>query len=285
MVQSLIGGATSYEEQSLKDILEDISEWTKYTQEIHSEIDNGIKELESSGFWNKVCFGFQMTLVSSLKCQDTYLHDFALIDRAIKEDRVTERGVRILRKMGNKAVEFNNEYGRTFKEERGWRDYGNPDFEVAEDLYKNGRDYFVTLQDASNATSRLQDYINTLPSITNNNISQSINGNSNIVTGINNGEINCSSIDKEEFSIEAQRAISRIRMLEGYEEDTKAYIEKLLKDSLEAVKGNDLEKQKVSEASFKALISGLGKNADKIIDIMASLTGIASFFGIGALNH
>jgi len=32
MVQDIIGGATSYEEQSLMDILEDIHRWLSYTE-------------------------------------------------------------------------------------------------------------------------------------------------------------------------------------------------------------------------------------------------------------
>lgn len=280
MAQGLIGGATSYEEQSLKDILEDIRRLVEYTEEISLEIQNGIVKLKESNFWNKVYFNFQMTLLSSLTCQEAYLHDFSIIVKAIQEDKITEREVRLLRNIGKKAIEFNHEYGKTFKEEYRWRDYGNPDFKVAEDLYAHGRDYFVTLQDATNAAARLNDYVSTPPSITNNNITQNIPGSRNIVTGINYGEVTYNEINKEDLSKEIRQAIDRIDELEEYDKEVRDFVENLLREALEAVNNEDIEKQKLSKVSFKSFLVGLGRNADKIINVLASLTTIASFFGI-----
>lgn len=280
MAQGLIGGATSYEEQSLQDILEDVNEWIKYTQEISLEINKGITKLKESNFWNKVYFNFQLTLLSSLTCQKAYLHDFLIIVKAIQEDKITEREVKLLRHIGKKAIEFNHEYGRTFKEEYSWRDYGNPDFTVAEDLYAHGRDYFVTLQDATNASARLNDYINMLPSVTNNNITQNIHGSRNIITGINYDEVTYNEINSDIFSEEISQAINKIRALENYDDKERNFLVNSLREALEAIKNEDIEKQNLSKVSFKSFLTGLGKNADKIINILASLTNIASFFGI-----
>lgn len=280
MAQGLIGGATSYEEQSLKDILEDINRWVEYTEEISLEINKGITKLKESNFWNKVYFNFQMTLLSSLTCQESYLHDFSIIIKAIQQDKITEREVRLLRHIGKKAIEFNHEYGRTFKEEFDWRDYGNPDFTVAEDLYADGRDYFVTLQDATNAAARLNDYISTLPNVTTNNINQTVPGSGNIITGINYGEIKYNEINKDIFSEEISQAINEIKALEGYDKEMRDFIEDSLREALEAVKDEDIEKQKLSRISFTSFLVGLGRNADKIINTLASLTSISSFFGI-----
>ena len=199
---------------------------------------------------------------------------------SIQEDKVTERDVRLLRKIGERAVEFNHEYGRTYKEDSDWRDYGNPDFTVIEDLYAKGRDYFVTLQDASNASARLDDYISTLLNVINNNISQTISGNGNIVSGINHGEMTHNEINNSVFKEEIKQAITIIDSLKEYNQEQKTYIEDSLLEILKAFEGNDIEKQKSSKISFKAFMSGLGNNSEKLINVLASLTSIASFFGI-----
>lgn len=281
MTQGLIGGATSYEEQSIKDILEDIERWVGYTEEILLELKEGVNNLKKSNFWGQIYFNFQMTLLSSLKCQESNLYDFSIIIEAIQEDRVSEREVRLLRKIGEKAVEFNSEYGKTYKEEQDWQDHRNPDFKVAESLYTGGRDYFVTLQDASNAAARLEDYIRALPGSSNTNITQNVTGEDIVVAGINKGEINYSNITNyESLSKEVIQAIDGINMLEDLGEEVKQHIEILLRDALDAIKNNDIEKQNISKASFKSFMIGLGEKAGKIIDVLASLASIASFFNI-----
>lgn len=171
MAQGLFGGATSYEEQSIQDILEDIESWNDYTKEINKELIDGQRKLNGCGFLDEIPFNFQMTLHSSIKFHETILHDFELIINAIKNCCITEREVKLLRKIGSQAWQFNREYGKTYKEEYNWKKYGEPDFKIAESMYAKGRDYFVTLQDASNAAGRLEDYMNTIPSVINNTLS------------------------------------------------------------------------------------------------------------------
>ncbi len=187
MAQGIIGGATSYEEQSTKDILEDITGWIEYTKYTTNLIEDGIRVSKENNYWNNVPFDFQATLISTLKCQETFLHDFELITKTINEDKITEREVNLLRKIGRKSIEFNHEYGKTYKKEDRWKDYDDKNFRVVENLYAKGRDYFVTLQDAENASHRLEDYIKKENIM---NITQHISGDGHIVTGIVNGDIN-----------------------------------------------------------------------------------------------
>lgn len=159
MAQSIFGGMTSYEEQSLGDILSDIENWCDYTtnrKEFMIQRKNKLKEV---GFWDNIPFDFQMTLETTIMYFDTVIHDLHLVKNKIVNGVISECEVKLLKKIGAKARDFNKEYGQTYREERGWKKYGNPDFKIAEEMYGKGRDYFVTMQDAANAAYRLEDYM------------------------------------------------------------------------------------------------------------------------------
>lgn len=159
MAQSIFGGGTSYEEQSLDDILEDIERWLEYTKKTKQRLSESLEKSKNNGFWAKVDCDFQLTIYSSLSYFQTIINDLSLIKEAIIYERITNREVVLLKKIGEKSFEYNIEYGKTYKRNERWHDYGNPDFQVVEDMYAKGRDYFVTLQDAGNASSRLEDYM------------------------------------------------------------------------------------------------------------------------------
>ena len=280
MGQGLIGGATSYEGQSIKDILSDINRWVEYTNDTLSSMEQGIIKLERSGFWNNVPFNFQMTLLSTATCQRTYLDDFDIIKESIKADNITQKYVRLLRKIGKNAIEFNHEYGRTYKEDYTWKKYGDPNFKIAEDLYANGRDFFVTLQDASNASARLEDYVTTLAPLATHNITQNITGNMNVVTGVNEGDINVVNNNFKEFFEESKEAIKIIDKLEKIDSDTKGYIKDLLIETADAIKQDDSERQKECKSDYKGFFIAAGVKAYKAIGGLSNFASIASFFGI-----
>ncbi len=158
MVQGIFGGATSYEMQSLQHILEDVILWIKYSNDMMLVVSNNASVLKNNRFWWKVGYDFKATISDTRTCLESFLHDLNLIKDSIENDRITQREVHLLRKIGENAVRYNIQYGQTYKSER-WHDYGNPDFKAAEEIYCKGRDYFVTLQDASNAAARLEDYV------------------------------------------------------------------------------------------------------------------------------
>lgn len=159
MAQGIIGGATSYEEQSLLDILSDINNWIDYTSDRKAFILAKKEKLDISLFWDKIPFDFQMTVLTTISYFDTILHDLSIVKKAIENNCITEKKVVLLGNIGKNSREYNREYGKTYKDEHSWKDYGNPDFRVAEEVYGKGRDYFVTMQDASNAAYRLEDYM------------------------------------------------------------------------------------------------------------------------------
>lgn len=160
MAQSMIGGATDYHEQSINDIREDIIIWIEYTKRIKKLLSDGVEKSKSSKFWNIVDSDFKMTIITSIRFCLTVETDLNVIVKAIDRDAVSLREIKLLKNIGEKSIGYNNEYGLTYKaEKRNWHDYGNPDFEVVENMYAKGRDYFVTLQDALNASYRLEDYM------------------------------------------------------------------------------------------------------------------------------
>ncbi len=161
MAQGLCGGLTSYETQSQQDIYNDIVKWMEFTNDTNGNITERITQLMSSGFWNKIPINFQVTILSTVRYFETIKADLALIKKAIEKDNVTKKEVVLLKKIGLMATDFNINYGKTYKEDlHSWADYNNTEFRVAERIYQEGRDYFVTLQDACNAANRLEDYMN-----------------------------------------------------------------------------------------------------------------------------
>lgn len=159
-LQSSIGGATDYSEQSCNDILKDIQHWIDKAKKINAYMTGHLQMAKLSGFWRRVDNDFQLTILTSIQYFKTIISDLQQIEDSIKHDRVSEREVILLRKIGNKSVEYNGEYGKTYHGNYRWHDYENPDFKVVEDMYGEGRDFFVSLQDAQNASFRLEDYIN-----------------------------------------------------------------------------------------------------------------------------
>jgi hypothetical protein len=160
MGQSLIGGATSYEEQSLTDILDDVKKWVEYTLDSKSKILEYKNQFQDA-YWYKIPWNFQLTITSTLMFLDTILFDLGLIKAALLANNVTSKEVALLRNIGRNATKKNIEYGKTFKEDNCyWHDYKDAQFKIAEKIYCEGRDYFVTLMDADNAAHRLEDYMN-----------------------------------------------------------------------------------------------------------------------------
>lgn len=235
MVQGIFGGGTSYEGQSISDIQQDVNSWKIYTENIRSQITEEKESLVKNGFWNKIPWNFQQTINESIFCFRTFLSDFQIIESALEGNSISEREVKLLKKIGKNSFKFNHNYGKYFKEEYEWRDYGNPEFEIAESIYQHGRDFFVTLQDASNAAERLEDYMSS------NAISNKVNifGNSyntNIQQGQNNNlSVSTNDVDVSELLLKLDILLNNLKdsLPEEEIDEAREYIE-TIKD--EAVK-------------------------------------------------
>ena len=213
MVQGLIGGATSYEEQSLQDMMNDIDGWIKYAKDTKIFLSEQRECMEKSKYIQKIPYGFIATMYTTITYIDTILYDFNIITEAMKVSTITEKEVNLIKKIGRKANDFNIAYGKTYREDtRYWHDYGNPDFKVVEEFYSKGRDFFVTLQDAASLSFRLDDYV-VKGQVTNNNIS--IGDNNLGVTAMqgNNNVVNNTIMEK---SFDYEKTLKVLKEIEGY---------------------------------------------------------------------
>lgn len=282
MVQSIFGGATSYQEQSLKNIIIDINRWIDYTISTRDFLQSSEIYLKSENYWHNIPFNFQMTLLSSITQQNTYLEDFNIILKSINNDSITDREINLLHKIGSMAISFNSEYGKTYKEDSTWKDYENPMFKVAEDMYCKGRDYFVTMQDATNASIRLQDYSIKHPIITQNNITQNISRNSGQVVGISNGNLIQNKLNSNSTILDdIKSAVIELNKSSEIDSLHKDYINNILTNTASALNNDDIQTQNTCKAELKAFLFGAGDKALKVVGILSSFASLASFFGVG----
>lgn len=275
MTQGLIGGATSYEEQSLNNILGDVQVWIEYTQKMCTDMNSWLECLKESKFWEKVPVDFQMTVFSSLSYYDTIISDLSLIKSAIENDCITKKEVDLLQKIGRKAHEYNREYPLTYNEDkRYWHEYENPQFKIVEKMYAKGRDYFVTLLDARNAAARLEDYMSS---------GQIINNTVNISGNVQSSQIQQGTIHStqtmnngEQFSyeevLEVLQKIIKISASDYFNDEFEAKADEFKELVDEAIKAST---QKESPSKIKSLLSKI-KDIAMVVGTNVIATGIAT---------
>lgn len=278
MAQSIFAGMTSYEDQSIEDVISDIKSWIAYTEDTKEYLLRNIDILKENRFWDNIPLNFQATLLSSIRCQNTFLHDLKLIMNAIEQDQLSTREVNLMKKIGINSIEYNINYGKSYKDESDWKKYGDSDFKIAENLYAKGRDYFITMQDASNLSSRLNDYLNPITPTVNQSVHQTINGTGHVVAGFNNGTINKTEMNTSQFPKEVESALHQIESVEDVDITIKNYIVEILKESKEAIENGDLNTQTQSKMKMKSFLIGAGVKASKIVNLLGTYASIASYY-------
>lgn len=160
MTQGIFAGCTNYSEQTLSDIRIDIESWINYTKEIKNLFETTILLLSQSGYWDKkVPFNFKAFCQTIPTICATFITDFNIILKDIHEDNITKRTIKLMQNIARVARENEEQSWRSFKEENHWKEYGEKEFCLAENLYSKGRDFFVNLFDVSNAVRRMEDYM------------------------------------------------------------------------------------------------------------------------------
>ena len=168
MAQGIIAGMTSYENQSLQNIIEDIINWIQYSDDIKTEVTKKLSELKNFDFYHKIAYDYKVMINEIPTICQTNTDDLRRTLQAIQNNAVTSKIVELFRKVGLRAFENGDDNKRCFKSrENGyWHDYGNAEFRVVEDIYAMFGDYCSSLWDIVNAASRLKDYINISDEIT-----------------------------------------------------------------------------------------------------------------------
>lgn len=280
MAQGMFAGCTSYREQSLKDIVEDIEFWKKYSLEINSELKEKVEQSKKNKFWRKVPFNFQQLIYLSISFSENMIFDFDIILRECKADSVTEREVNLLYNIGERAIAINRQYPRDYNEaEERWHKYGDKDFEIVEKMYQHGRDYFITLMDAINASDRLRTYIK--KDIVNTNISITQNGDRCQAIGMNNGNITNNIYDSSQINDEIKKAIDEIEKLDELDFECKSQVKDMLKETGKAINANDETRQSFCKRMFNVFKSGGGEKVSKTLEVLSNFATIAAFFGLG----
>lgn len=204
MTQGLFAGCTNYGSQTLSDIKIDVESWKKYTLNIKILFEENILQLSKGGYWNsKVPFNFRIFCEAVPKICDTFMSDFAIILKDIDNNNITKRTINLMCNIASIAHDNEEQSWRTYKEDSHWKEYGEANFKLAEELYSQGRDFFVSLFDVGNAAARMEDYITcenetTVVNNINNNIDNSIK------IG-NNNKIKSSHIDKSNTINKSQK--------------------------------------------------------------------------------
>lgn len=206
MAQGWIAGATSYETQTFEEIKQDVEYWSKYTNQVMEILKTNYDSVIQTTIWEKANYDFKAVIKSSIQLINTFKNDFDLVVGKLNTMGVTQREVSLLRNIGEVAMDYNKRYGKAYHEdETNWHLYENPDFEKILTLYSEGRDYFVTLQDAYNAARRLEDYMenSNMGNVQNNIINGSVSGNVTQQAG-QGGSTNSSltNINEESFDYE-----------------------------------------------------------------------------------
>lgn len=158
-MQSEICGMTSYDEQRLDDIVKDIETWVEVAYQRKTSMISLLDRAKNSGFWNNVDTDFQEIIEESILYFNTIISDLSLVVSDIKKSEVLNRDIKLLNRIGVSSARYNVYYPKTYNADRSWHDYNNLEFHNVEKLYITGRDYYASLQDASNAAERLQDYL------------------------------------------------------------------------------------------------------------------------------
>ncbi|MGI6176744.1 MAG: hypothetical protein ACOYJC_11450 [Christensenellales bacterium] len=265
MAQGVLGGATSYEEQSLTDIMGDLENWADYAIRIKEYISNSHLKLVESEFWPKIAIDFQLTLVTTIRYCDTIIEDIRLIQKAIQDEQITNKEVNLLYKIGQNSVKYNYEYGKTYNDDDRWKDYGNSDFRVAEDAYAKGRDVFVTLQDAGNAAERLRDYMD--EGITRNNINI---GGDVVNSPIQQGKGNIMSVDNNTIDIAQLNEI-----LENIVQLSDAQSKEQIEESVGIIH-EELKKAKPKKSIIRTAMASL-KAVKGSIEFLAAVATLATY--------
>ena len=165
MAQRLIAGTTSYENQSLSDIVDDIIQWIDYSEKVKRHVATELCKLKSLEFYKQIPYDYKAIIHDMPRICQTNIEDLQRTLYAINNHALATKIVELFRKIGIRASE-NSEENKKYYQSGYWHDYGNSEFQVVQDIYKTFGNYCASLWDVTNAASRLEDYVDIPEEIT-----------------------------------------------------------------------------------------------------------------------
>lgn len=191
VAQELMVGTTNYKIQTSGQILDDINKWIQCSNDTAKTIRSLLEQFQNPVYFDRVIpdvIRDDINIV--LFYTKTVNEDLSIVKKAVESDCVTSREIKLLYRIAEQSSKLNYTLGTDYNCESYWKNYGDSDFMIVENIYGEARDYVALLEDANNAASRLEDYMQT-GNIMNSTINNTINGN---VTGsqIQVGTVNSS---------------------------------------------------------------------------------------------
>lgn len=159
MARSFLAGMIDYSHQSFEDLIEDLNYWKELCSERAKWIEKSISSLDVIGYWEKIPVDFQSEIYFSKKYFNTVVSEINSIINDF-ESEVQKNHVKRLYSLAKTADKENKDIGRTWHADTSydWKDYGNENFDLVEELYGRTRDLVASLTDLSNIATRLNDY-------------------------------------------------------------------------------------------------------------------------------
>ena len=201
MAQSFMAGMTSYENQSLTDIVEDIMRWIAYSEKTKDKIIDLLSKLKNTRFYSQIPYDYKAMIHEIPQICQTNIDDMRRTLEVIQSHALTQGAVDLFWKVGKRAIENGNDNKKYYKsrDDGYWHDYDNIEFRMVEDIYAMFGDYCATLWDVTNAASRLKDYIDVPKEVTTMKIeNNSVHiGNNNQISNSVIGSQNTAEIEQE----------------------------------------------------------------------------------------
>lgn len=162
MTRSLIPGGTDYSHQTLRDLLGDLEGILELLHESQDKLKNSREQLQVNGYWPTAFVEFRSLFNHSIRFYDTCIEEVTEILNEIQTE-VQQHHVDQLAHLSKTAKELNITFGRTWHNYFEEHEYSDPNFQVLDDMYSEGRQMAVDLLDLSNMAMRLSIFVGKKP--------------------------------------------------------------------------------------------------------------------------
>lgn len=160
MAKSIATGWTDYRHQTFEDMLTDLTNEKNELEKTASEMQEKVNRLIANGYWNRKVISSYSNLVSySIKFFTNTAKELEEIHNELQAEVMEHHWNRLYR-IAELGGELSTDYGKImnydWQDEK--KDYGTPEFDMVEDIYKDGRGMAGSLTDMSNMAGRLKDF-------------------------------------------------------------------------------------------------------------------------------
>jgi hypothetical protein len=160
MARGLMAGATDYSHQSLDDMISDLQDWIHSLNEVCELLQNSYSRLVEKDYLKNVDDDVLGDFAYSQKFFETSIDEINSILTDLKNEIEPNHVIR-LKSLAKTAAKIDKDLARSWHQDPWgrYKDYGNPDFQLVENMYRETRGMAVDMIDLSNLSARLQDFV------------------------------------------------------------------------------------------------------------------------------